>query len=265
MAAGKERSNRQTKTSQQSTISSGRLSGKVAVVTGGNRGIGLAIAQALVGEGCDVVITGRDPSALSEATEKLRSVAVTLDPQPKIQAKRCEVRKPDSVDALFAMVKKRWGRLDVLVNNAGIFQPMVPAEETSVELWKSVIDTNLTGLFLCSRGAVPLMPRGSTIVNNLSIAAKLNLPKSAAYNASKHGALGFTLTLREELIPKGIRVMALMPGATATDIWDQSWPEAPRKKMVDPKSVAQAVLYAVLLPPNANLSELMLVPMQGVL
>ena len=151
------------------------MSGKVAVVTGGNRGIGLAIARALVGEGCDVVITGRDPSALSKATEELESVAANLDPHPKVLAKRCEVRKPDSVNALFAMVKKRWGRLDILVNNAGISQAMVPAEETSVELWKSVIDTNLTGLFLCSRGAVPLMPRGSTIVNNLSIAAKLNL------------------------------------------------------------------------------------------
>ncbi len=266
MAAGKKkRSNRKTKAGQQPAISSGRLSGKVAVVTGGSRGIGLAIARALVGEGCDVVIAGRDPSALSKATEELESVAANLDPHPTILAKRCEVRKLDSVNALFALVKKRWGRLDILVNNAGISQAMVSTEDISIELWKSVIDTNLTGLFLCSRGAVPLMPRGSTIVNNLSLAARLTFPKFAAYNASKHGALGFTLTLREELIPKGIRVMALMPGATATDIWDQFWPEAPRKKMVDPKSVAQAVLYAVLLPPNANLSELMLVPMQGVL
>ena len=78
------------------------------------------------------------------------------------------------MNALFAMVKKRWGRLDILVNNAGISQAMVSTADISIELWKSVIDTNLTGLFLCSRGAVPLMPHGSTIVNNLSLAAQLN-------------------------------------------------------------------------------------------
>jgi len=256
---------RKTASGKGVSSSSGRLSGKVALVTGGNRGIGLAIARALVGEGCDVVVTGRDRPALAKAKEELDSIAARLNPQPRVLAERCEVQRPDSVITLFATVKKRWGRLDVLVNNAGISQAMVPVAETSVELWRSVLDTNLTGLFLCSRAAVPLMPPGSTIVNNLSIAARLNLPRFAAYNAAKHGALGFTLTLREELIPKGIRVMALMPGATDTDIWEQFWPDAPRKKMVEPESLAQAVLYAVQLPPNANLSELVLVPMKGVL
>jgi short-subunit dehydrogenase len=87
----------------------------------------------------------------------------------------------------------------------------------------------------------------------------------AAYNASKHGALGFTLTLREELASRGIRVMALMPGPTDTAIWEQFWPNAPRKRMLSPESVAQAVLTAVLLPENANLSELILVPIKGAL
>src|SRR5215469_5910581 len=107
---------------------------------------------------------------------------------------------------------------------------------------------------------MPLMPRGATIVNNLSAAAKQIFPKIAAYTASKYGGLGFTLTLREELIPKGIRVTALMPGASDTEIWNKFWPAAPREKMIDPESVAQAVLYAVLLPPNANLQELLVVP-----
>ena len=142
---------------------------------------------------------------------------------------------------------------------------MFPVEKTSVELWQSVLDVNLTGLFLCTRDAIPLMPRGATIVNNLSVAAKQIFPNFSAYNASKHGALGFTLTLREELIPKGIRVTALMPGATDTEIWNQSWPDAPRKKMIEPESVAQAVVYAVLLPQNANLSELTVVPVEGAL
>lgn len=242
-----------------------RLSGKVAVVTGANRGIGLAIARALVGEGCSVVITGRDRAALAKARAELEAIGESLKPKPTILAERCEVHKPGSVAAVFAVVKKRWGKLDILINNAGISQATFSVEDTPVKLWKSVIDTNLTGLFLCTRAAIPLMPRGATIVNNLSVAAKQVFPKFSPYNASKHGALGFTLTLREELIPKGIRVMALMPGATDTDIWQQIWPDAPRKKMIEPESVAQAVLYALLLPPNANLSELVLVPVRGAL
>jgi 3-hydroxybutyrate dehydrogenase len=269
MAAKKRRSPKakveRKSASAKAAPAGSRLSGKFAVVTGGNRGIGLAIARALVAEGCSVLITGRDQVALKNAKVELSTIASKLNPQPEALAKRCEVRKPASVASVFAEVKKRWGHLDILINNAGISQAMFPVEETPVELWRSVIDVNLTGTFLVSRAGVPLMPRGSTIVNTLSIAAKMNFVQFSAYNASKHGALGFTLTLREELIPKGIRVVALMPGATDTDIWEQFWPDAPRKKMVEPASVAEAVLYAVLLPPAANLSELVLVPLEGVL
>jgi len=270
MAARNRRSNPEKKVDpgrvdSEAAPASGRLSGKTAAVTGGNRGIGLAIARALVAEGCNVLITGRDPVALKNAKLELAASASTVNPHPEVFAERCQVQKPASVAAAFAKVKKRWGRLDILVNNAGISQALFPVEETPIHLWKSVIDINLTGLFLCTRSAVSLMGRGSTIVNMLSITAKTSVPKFAAYNASKSGALGFTQTLREELIPKGIRVMALMPGATDTEIWEQFWPDAPRKKMLDPKSVADAVLYAVLLPPEANLSELLLVPMEGVL
>src|SRR5271157_69366 len=270
MAAKKQRpsSSKPTKSKSRpnsARASTGRLSGKVAVVTGGNRGIGFAVARALVREGCSVVITGRKRAVLAKAKVELDAMATSARPRPEVLAERCEVCQPESVTAVFAAVKKRWGRLDLLINNAGISQAMIPVEETPLELWNSVMDTNLTGLFLCARAAVPLMPRGSTIVNNLSIAAKQIFPKFAAYNASKHGALGFTLTLREELIPKGIRVMALMPGATDTEIWNQFWPDAPRKRMIAPEILAEAVLYAALLPENANLSELVLVPMEGVL
>ncbi len=272
MAAKKQQSKSASKSKMQSSATkavasagSGRLSGKVAVVTGGNRGIGLAIARALAGEGCNVVITGRDRAALASAKAELNALRASLTPQPEVLAERCDISEPKAVASLFDRVKRRWGQLDVLINNAGISQARFPVFETPVDVWKSVINTNLTGTFLCSRAAIPLMPRGSTIVNNLSIAAKLNLVDFAAYNASKHGALGFTLTMREELIPKGIRVMALLPGATDTDIWEQFWPDAPRQKMVEPESLAQAVLYAVLLPPQVNLSELVLVPVEGVL
>ncbi len=177
----------------------------------------------------------------------------------------CDVRNPDSVESLFAAVKKAFSRIDVLVNNAGITQPTVTVEETTLELWRDVIDTNLTGIFLCTRAALPMMHAGATIVNNLSAAAKQVFPKYATYSAAKRGALGFTLSLREELIPRGIRVMALMPGATATDMWNQIMPDAPRERMIDVDSVAEAVLCAVLLPANVNLSELLLTPTGGAL
>jgi NAD(P)-dependent dehydrogenase (short-subunit alcohol dehydrogenase family) len=270
MAATNRRSKSNVKIKQHTeredaAPASGRLSGKVAVVTGGNRGIGLAIARALVSEGCSILIIGRDKVALTRAKAELTVIASHLSSRPEVLAERCEVQNPSSVAAVFAKVKKRWDRLDILINNAGISQAMFPIEKTPLELWRSVLDVNLTGLFLCARAALPLMPRGATIVNNLSVAARQIFPNFAAYNAAKHGALGFTLTLREELIPKGIRVTALMPGATDTEIWNQFWPDAPRKKMIEPESVAQAVMYAVLLPQNANLSELTVVPVQGAL
>ena len=186
----------------------------------------------LAAEGCNVVITGRDRKALKTACAELADIAAKANAGGEVRGLYCEVRQPKSVAAVFADVKKRWGKLDILANNAGISQAKYSVEKTPIELWRAVIDINLTGTFLCSQAAIPLMPPGSTIVNTLSIAAKQNFPEFSAYNASKHGALGFTRTLREELIPKGIRVMALLPGATDTAIWEQFWPDAPRDKMV---------------------------------
>jgi NAD(P)-dependent dehydrogenase (short-subunit alcohol dehydrogenase family) len=114
-----------------------------------------------------------------------------------------------------------------------------------------------------TRAILPLMRRGGTLVNNLSVAAKRVFSGWAAYNASKHGALGLTNTLREELRPRGIRVMALLPGATDTDIWDAPWPNAPRKKMMSAETVAQAVVDAVLLPANSTVEELTIMPTAG--
>ncbi len=230
------------------------------MVTGGSRGIGYAIARALIAEGCNVIITGRDRSALKKSAAQIAKLGVgTIVPIV------CDVRDEKSVGGLFVEVKRRFGKIDVLVNNAGITQPVVTVQETTLDTWRDVLDTNLTGTFLCTRAALPMMQAGATIVNNLSAAAKRVFPRYATYSAAKRGALGFTLSLREELIPRGIRVVALMPGATATDMWDQIMPDAPRERMVSVESVAQAVLYAVLLPPNANLSELLLEPAGGAL
>ncbi len=241
----------------------GRLSGRAAVVTGGSSGIGFAIAQALASENCNVVITGRDEKKLAAAASTISSS--TRQNSTLIVPKVCDVRDPRAIDELFATVEAMFGHLDILVNNAGISQPPTPLEETSLEMWREQIDTNLTGVFLCTRAALPLMRRGAIIINNLSAAAKQVFPNFYAYTAAKAGALGFTLSLRAVLMPRGIRVTALMPGATKTDIWQQIMPNAPFHHMMDAESVAQAVLYAVLLPPNVNPSEISLDPAGGAL
>jgi NAD(P)-dependent dehydrogenase (short-subunit alcohol dehydrogenase family) len=232
---------------------------KVAVVTGASRGIGLAIAEALAGAGFDVAITARSTAELKSAAKKIEKRRV------RVLAHPCDVRKEEDVAQLFDLVKREFGRVDVLVNNAGYSGPLVPVAETSLEQWQANVDTNLTGTFLCTRAALPLMRRGSTIVNNLSIGAKGYFEGMGAYVASKHGAMGFTLTLRAELRPKGIRVIALIPGATDTEIWKQFWPDAPRARMMSPESVASAVLNAVLLPDNATVEELVIAPTAGAL
>ena len=180
-------------------------------------------------------------------------------------AEACDVRDEQSVSNLFSAVRRKFRRLDILVNNAGIVHANLPASQLPSQVWSDVIATNLTGMFLVTQAAIPLMKPGSVIVNNLSVAAKQVFPGLSAYNASKHGALGFTNTLREELREKGIRVVALLPGATATDIWDGFWPEAPRKKMVRPALIAQAVVDAVNLPAEASVDEISILPSAGVL
>lgn len=240
------------------------LSGRLALITGANRGIGLAIARALASAGCNLIITARDQRALAKARtelEKLQPEKLNLH----VLAQSCDVRSPDSVDYLFALVRGLHKPLDILINNAGIGHPNLAVRDLPYPTWMEVIDTNLNGLFLITQAALAVMKRGSTIVNNLSIAAERVFPGSAAYNASKHGALGFTNTLREELRPKGIRVMALMPGATDTAIWDTLWPKAPRRKMIFAETVARTVVSALLLPENATVEKVVVMPSSGTL
>jgi len=233
-----------------------RLRPQVALITGATRGIGLAIARALAAEGCNLIITARDESALKKLSRELA-------PKIKVLAHPCDVRDPHSVDALFRAARREFRRLDILINNAGIAHANLPVEKLPFPVWKDVLETNLDGIFLVTQAALAVMKRGGTIVNNLSIAATRVFAGSAAYNASKHAAHGLTNTLREELRPKGIRVIALLPGATDTDIWTTLWPQAPRHKMMKPETVAQAVVQAILLPADATVESLEILPTAG--
>jgi NAD(P)-dependent dehydrogenase (short-subunit alcohol dehydrogenase family) len=235
------------------------LTGQVALITGSSRGIGLAIAQALAQQGCDLVLVGRTLAPLEKAGRELARQGA------RVLAKACDVRDPQSVKALAASVRKEFRRVNILVNNAGVAHPNLSVAKLPYPAWKTVIDTNLTGTFLVTREILPLMRRGSAVVNNLSIAATRVFTGSSAYNASKHGALGLTNTLREELRPRGIRVIALLPGATNTEIWNTLWPDAPRKKMMSPETVARALVNALLLPEDSAVEELTIMPTSGAL
>jgi NAD(P)-dependent dehydrogenase (short-subunit alcohol dehydrogenase family) len=236
------------------------LAGKVAVVTGASRGIGRAIADALVEARCTVIAASRTMSA---ARKKPASRPPKSDARLPIIEIRCDVRDEGSVALLFATVRSQFDHMDILINNAGTAHALQNIQDMPLEIWRKVLDTNLTGMFLCTQAALPLMRPGAVIVNNLSVAARGVFAGESAYCASKHGALGFTDTLRAEVRGRGIRVVSLLPGPTATDIWNQFMPEAPRDKMLSPETVARAVVNAIALPENVTVEELRLGPTGG--
>jgi NADP-dependent 3-hydroxy acid dehydrogenase YdfG len=219
----------------------------------------LAAARALAKQGCDLVLTGRDLNALNRIAKELSREGIEVLPLT------CDIRNPADVQSLISAIKRKFRRLDILINNAGIGHTAASVEQLSVDEWTNVIATNLNGMFLVTHFALPLLRRGGAIVNNLSIAAKRVFPNSSAYNASKHGALGFTNTLREELRSKEIRVIAVLPGATDTEIWATLWPDAPRGKMMSPASVAEAIVHALMQAPESTVEELVIMPASGTL
>jgi NAD(P)-dependent dehydrogenase (short-subunit alcohol dehydrogenase family) len=162
---------------------------KIAIVTGAGSGIGKAAALALLKDGWSVALAGR-------RREPLEQVAADSGAGARALAVPTDVSKPDSVRALFAAVRDRWGRLDVLFNNAGVNAPGIPLEDLTLEQWRSVVDVNLTGMFLCMQEAFRLMkdqdPRGGRIINNGSISAHAPRPNSSPYTATKHAVTGLT-------------------------------------------------------------------------
>ena len=233
------------------------LRGKLALITGGTQGIGFAIAQALAEEGCDLIVCGRSQARLRRAQKELSTKSA------QVLAMSCDVRDEDSTRRMFATIKGKFKQLDIVVNSAGVAHRFKPTQKISIEEWSNVLATNLTGTFLITRAALPLMKRGAAFANVLSMSAKRAFPNLAAYNASKFGALGFTNTLREELRREGIRVIALLPGSTDTPIWKTLWPDAPRHKMIRPETVAAALVAALKLPEESTVEELDLMPTGG--
>ena len=164
--------------------------GKVAIVTGGGSGIGRSAALALQGDGWNVVVSGRRKEELD------KTIAMAKAGGGKMLAVRADVGKPEDVKALFAETKKAFGRLDFLFNNAGFGAPPVPMEDLTLQQWQAVVDTILTGSFLCTQEAIKIMkaqtPKGGRIVNNGSISAHTPRPNSVPYTATKHAITGLT-------------------------------------------------------------------------
>ncbi len=157
-------------TKRKANARESRISGRLALVTGANRGIGLAIARALAREGCNLIITARGERALAKTRAELEKLHVHVLAQP------CDVRSPESVDYLFAIIRGLRQPLDILINNAGIAHPNRTVADLPYPTWMEVIDTNLNGLFLMTQAALAVMKRGGTIVNNLSVAAERVFP-----------------------------------------------------------------------------------------
>ena len=226
------------------------VSGKVAVVTGGNRGIGRGIAEALAREGATVALTARAAGAAEKAAKEIGHGAFGM---------ACDVRSLEAVQRLFREVEKRAGGADILVNNAGIGL-FAPVADMKSEDWRAVIETNLNGVFYCTREAVPRMKArgGGYIFNMSSLAGKNPILNGAAYNASKFGLNGFSEALMMEVRYDGIRVSYLMPGSVATEFG-----RGAREKMdwaLRPEDVADVVLDLLRAPARALYSRVELRP-----
>ncbi len=230
---------------------------KVALVTGAGSGIGRAVAVTLLKNGFDTVLAGRRLDAL-EATAKLAA-----DANGESLVVATDVGDPPSVDALFAKIQQRFGRLDVLFNNAGTGAPPVPLEDLSYAQWKAVVDANLTGAFLCTQGAFRLMkaqdPRGGRIINNGSISAHAPRPNSAPYTATKHAITGLTKSSSLDGRKYDIAVGQIDIGNALTELARRMTKGVPQahgaiavEPVMDVQHVANAVLHMASLPLDVN-------------
>ena len=233
----------------------------VAVVTGAGSGLGRVITRALLTAGWKVAAAGRREHRLRE------TVAGGAWPGESALAVPADVTDPDSVAALFGAVGERWGRLDLLVNNAGVFGPGGPVDELSREQWQQIVDVNLTGSFLCAHHAARMMkaqdPRGGRIINNGSISAHSPRPNSVGYTATKHAITGLTKSISLDGRKYGIACGQIDIGNAATELTQaisqgalQADGSVRPEPTFDASHVAAAVIYMASLPLDANVQFL---------
>lgn len=235
----------------------GKLDGKVAIITGGNRGIGAGIARAFAREGCAVVITARDASRLNEAAAELQAAGATVLAVP------ADVTDEAQVEAVFSRTLEQFGRLDILVNNAGAFDGG-PLDELSLETWEKVMAVNLRGPFLCTRAAFRIMKpqRSGRIINVASISAQRVRLNSAPYSTSKHGLWGLTQCAALEGREYGIAASCLHPGNTLNERRALGLTAADQEPMMTCDELAETALLMATLPPHVNMLEAIVLPVE---
>ena len=230
---------------------------KVAVVTGAGTGIGKAAALALLKEGYRVALAGR-------REEFLEKTAAESGAGPRALAVPADVSNPESVRMLFQKTKETFGRVDLLFNNAGVNAPGIPFEDLTYEQWKSVVDTNLTGMFLCAQEAFRMMksqePRGGRIINTGSLSAHAPRPDSAPYTATKHGVTGLTKSISLDGRKYDIaccqidvgNALTEMSARIATGVKQANGESAP-EAMIDVQHVGDAIVHMASLPIDVNI------------
>lgn len=229
------------------------LQGQIAIVTGGSRGIGRAITEALLAEGVEVAICARSEDSLSPALREMR-------PAGRVLGQPCDVGRWEQVEAFYGFVDREFGGLDILVNNAGT-RHFAPVDELSPAAWSDVIDTNLSGPFYFSRLAVPRMRQrnGGFILNVGSLAGKHPFATGAAYNASKFGLVGFSEAMMLDLRYANIRVSTIMPGSVQTRLGpgasNADW-------KLDPAEIASMAVHLIRMPARNLASRVEMRPSQ---
>lgn len=228
--------------------------GQVAVVTGGGRGIGAGIAEALSALGLTTVITGRSEAPMRNTAEAIRKAGGTCE------TFACDVTKRADVERCAAWVRSSFGRIDVLVNNAGIGAFRAPLHELRPDDWDEVMNTNLRGVYYCIRAFAPIMieAKNGHIINISSIASKNALPNGAVYAASKWGLNGLSYSVAEELRGHNVRVSVVCPGSTDTDLSPHAGKDPNR--MLKPSDVGHIVAMLVTQAPQSFASEVVLRP-----
>lgn len=231
---------------------------RVALITGAGTGIGRAAAKALLGDHYRIVLTGRNIERLDQSIKTIGGNSENCLPFA------CDVGNPKQVKALFAACKEKFGRIDILFNNAGLGTPPVPMEDLTYEQWMNVVNTNLSGAFLCSQEAIRMMksqnPQGGRIINNGSISAHAPRPFSAPYTSTKHAITGLTKTIALDGRPFNITCGQIDIGNAATEMTERMANgiiQADGTIKVEPRMdvdhVGQAILHMANLPPESNI------------
>lgn len=227
---------------------------KTAILTGGGSGIGQAAAKALAREGFRVGLLGRRADALRATAEDINASG------GEAWWAAVDVRDQAAVEAFVAGTIERFGRIDLLVNNAGIFE-LIPFEQLDLDRWRETIEINLTGAFIAAKAAWPYLD-GGQIINVSSVAGLEAYPGCAAYGASKHGLIGLSEVLALEGKARHIRVHVICPGNTETPAWRGQAPAEVQARMMRPEDVAEVIRWLAVSPANVTFDPVVIRPAQ---